>query len=377
MKAWRFFFQPSMIKIMLLLAFFCNLYGWQDIHEAFTKPSVPVNQEKQLQKELAFRGFSDKVIKEAENAKARGHEFYPQKYFENLRIVECKRRELGLDVQLQYYVLAQLRSLMQSSIEKQYNTEEFNTALRDYKDFVDPARESRANVRAKISKLGLAGILHWFFRLYLMTLPLALILYLLWIREERQKLEMPNPFRFMLLLILYPYVLGHFLFEWIKQGSREVYAEAELRRTKKQLFTYLSDEELTRVKSFARSNLSFSCWKMQLAKTGLRPRHGLVLALVVTFVFLMLPRPSKAEVRGAKMIRDGGIVLEQMTTTHLPRMSTDADGSQISQKMFPTDQDANADWPTVDYFQVIQAAWVPDYLTRKYILFREIFHIPI
>ncbi|MCX6762968.1 MAG: hypothetical protein NT093_04290 [Candidatus Moranbacteria bacterium] len=382
MKAWRFFFRPSMIKIMLLLAFLVNFVGWDGLKKIAIDPQS-VNEAEELasgeraRKEIVLRTLIEEMIQGVESRKTRGESFSPADYFGSMKRLDLKEKELRLKNHSSYYLISKYWTIINENFLPNWDKDDLNRAVNDYKEFVDPGREPRDRFRADVFRLGFRGVVLWFFLLYLKTMPVAFVLFLVWIKEEQGKLSVPRPINFLLLLIIYPVVLIKRLWHKMKQSGREIYVEAELRRTKKQLFTYLSDEELTRVKSFARSNLSFSHWKMQLAKTGLRPRHGLVLALVVTFVFLMLPRPSKAEARGAKMIRDGGIVLEQMTTTYLPRMSIDADGSQISQKIFPTDQDTNADCPTADYFQVIQAAWIPDYLTRKYLLFREIFHIPI
>ena len=84
--------------------------------------------------------------------------------------------------------------------------------------------------------------------LYLKTLPLVFILYLLWAKEEQgyyKKFLLPKPLKFLLLLILYPFVIGYYICRALQNNGREIYAEAHLRRAKK-LFTHISEEEQER-----------------------------------------------------------------------------------------------------------------------------------
>lgn len=382
MSIYSFMFRPGMIRFMLVLAFIFNLVGIDGLKRMAVSlkansnhANMPIQERLMYQHE--FNAFLEGLVKQAKAKYSSGQVYSPTDYFGDLQKLDKVKHASCDGAPLKDGMIFKLRELAMESLKHGYTEEDMYRASNEYKDFLSGAAEGRESTRSNLKEMGLLGVLQWLIIFYLKNLPLALILYLVWIREENGRFKFPRPLRFLLALVLYPVIISRSVWRWLRREGRELYAEAEIRRTKKQLFTYLSDEELTRVKGFANSSLSFSHWKRQLAKSGLKPRHGLALALVVTFVFLMLPRPSKAEAKGAKMIRDGSIVLEQMAMTHLPRMSTDADGSQMIQKIFPTDQDADADWPTVDYFQVIQAAWVPDYLTRKYLLFREIFHIPI
>jgi hypothetical protein len=81
------------------------------------------------------------------------------------------------------------------------------------------------------------------------------------------------------------------------------------------LFSHISEGEQEKIKTFAKSKLSFSHWRQQLADLGLKPRHSLASALLVTLVFVFVIRPAEASSKSLKNFARGNVALEQIETT--------------------------------------------------------------
>jgi len=381
MNAWRFFFRPSMIRFMLILAFFFNLVGTDGLKNMVASLKADGNHanmpiQERLMHQHEFNTLIEELVKQAEAKYSRGQVYSPTDYFGDIQKIDAIKHAADNGVPLNEGLIFRLRELAMKSLKHGYTEEDMYRASNEYKDFRSGAAEGREKTKSKLREMGFLGVLLWLIIFYLKNLPLALILYLVWIREENGGFKFPRPLRFLLALVLYPIIISRTVWCWLRKEGRELYAEAELRRTKKQLFTYLSDEELTRVKGFANSSLSFSHWKMQLAKSGLKPRHGLALALVVTFVFLMMPRPKEVE---AKKVGPGciqSVVLEQIAKSSLPRMSIDKYKSQIDGQDFSSDRDIAANWAVLLFHQIVLFAVILVVIFRKFLLPTETFQIP-
>jgi len=226
----------------------------------------------------------------------------------------------------------------------------------------------------------------WFFWLYLYTMPVVFVLYLIWMRDERREsgdygpFKFPKPLRFLALLVGYPFVFGYRMVRWWFVTSRKAIAEAELRRTNR-LFAYISEENLEKIKEFAKSNLSFSEWKRQLREMGLKPRHSLASALMVTLMFMFFIRPAEAGVKKIKSYA-GSMALERIESfQNLPRMGID-DSSRAESEKSSRSGDRVKDEMAVGHWQdevILLCILVP----HQHLLFplaeffRKIFHIPL
>ncbi len=315
--------RPGMIKFMLVLVFIFNVIGWAGLKKIVSEiPPLTENtkfsREEELQRQMQVLRYAEDLVKIAQERRSRGEIYSPYSYFHDLKLIYLKEKELGVggssDI---HFELDKVRVLLDESLKHGYTENDIDIAREDYKAFIEPGREDLEKAREQLRQTAWSTILNWVFWLYLKTLPLVFILYLLWAREEqdyREKFRIPRPFRFMVLLAFYPLVLGFYILRAFKDNGRYVYAEAELRRTKR-LFSYMSEEELERIKKFAKSNLSLSEWQEQLRELGLKPRHSLASALMVTLAFAFLIRPADAGMKSVKNLAGKAVALEQIAET--------------------------------------------------------------
>ena len=324
--------RPSMIKFMLLLLFFCNVIGWEGAKKFYystpplTKGSKFSPQE-ELRRKASVENYILSLIASANERRRYGKIYSPYDYFQDLKLISNKEKELEVPQHCNSLLVCQLQNISLQFVGKRhpYSYEDIEKAKNMYPEFKDPAHESRKEVFTHLREMGW-GILGWFWLLYLKTLPLVFILYLLWAKEEQdysEKFLLPKPLRFCLLLITYPFVIGYFIFRGLQVDGRKIYAEAQLRRTKK-LFAHISEEEQEKIKAFAKSKLSLSHWKEHLSELGLKPRHCLASALMVTLVFVFVIRPAEASAKSVKSFSGSAATLRQMGSSQNPaRMSID------------------------------------------------------
>lgn len=380
------YLRPGMIKFMLILAFLFNIVGWTGI-KAIYDSLPPLHEEhefsprEEFRRQASLRLYARSLAEAAIERKAYGKIYSPYDYFHDLKLIHLKKRELRVEIN-ETFETNPLLNLVYESQKKGYTDKDIEKAREIYKEFIDPARESREEVRAHLKEMGW-GILNWFWLLYLKTLPLVFILYLLWAKEEQgyyEKFLLPKPLKFCLLLFLYPLVIGYFIFRAMRDNGREIYAEAQLRRTKK-LFSHISEEDQEKIEAFAKSNLSLSHWKQQLADLGLKPKHNFALALAVTMIFVFVIRPLEASAKSVKDFSGTNLVLEQISTKSLPRMSIN-DDKKIQPEKTGWSWKRTADDVAMDVckFNTTQPfIFLPCYFLIRFAkdFIRKIFHIPL
>jgi hypothetical protein len=390
MKKWlRYIWEDEtwIIKLFLLIVFAFNLGLPQGCFrvavEDFKKTGSAENR---FQEEFKLRQFIMKKVDLAQQKMASGDFYSPYDYFQDLADYYAKQKELKISNGFSPEI-NRLMDFVQSSINRgPFTNRDIEKAREQYKEFIDPGRVPREEIRKIVKALGWRGVLVWFFWLYFYTLPLIFFLYLIWMRDERRAsgdygpFKFPKPLRFLALLVGYPLVFGYYMIRWWFVTSREAIAEAELRRTNR-LFAYISEENLERIKGFAKSNLSLSEWRRQLREMGLKPRHTLASALMVTLMFMFFIRPAEA---GAKKMKNyaGSIALEQIESfQNLPRMGIDK-AMKIQAEKSSWTEDKKKDDLAIRCWQ--DEVFLPCILVpHHYFLFplaeffRKIFHVPL
>jgi hypothetical protein len=321
-------------------------------------------------------------VKQVERQIAEGRVYSPDEYFEDLKQYYEKCRELkisqGIDPQIN-----RLQWLMQKGVtEKKFTNWDIDRAAKAYRYYLDSGKVHRDELSKSAQDFGLKNILLWLLWLYLKTLPLVFVLYLVWAKDEAgyRKFLMPKPRRFFVLLILYPFVIGYNIYRAIREDERRMAAEAELRRTRK-LFDYVSEEEQEKIRQFAKSNLSLAEWRSQLAEMGLRPRHSFAAAMIVTLLFVIVVRPAEASAKQAKDFT-GNATLEQIANSqNLARMSIDHAKKIRPEKSSWPWEGAGADLALESISSAVCPRCVR--LAQQNIIalltefFRDIFHIPL
>ena len=117
------------------------------------------------------------------------------------------------------------------------------------------------------------------------------------------------------------------------------------------------------------------------ADLGLKPKHNFALALAVTMVFVFVIRPLEASTKSVKNFSGTNLVLEQISTKCLPRMSIEDDKKIQSEKSgWPWEKDMRV--MAVNACELISD--LPFSLLPRFILLRfakdflrEIFHVPL
>lgn len=378
--------RPGMIKFMLLLIFLFNIVGWTGIMAIYN--SFPPLHEKrefspdeEFRRQASLRLYARSLVEAAVERKACGKIYSPYDYFNDLKLIRLKKQELRVEIN-ETFETNPLFNLVYESLKRGYTDKDIEKAREAYKDFIDPARESREEVRVHLKAMGW-GILNWFWLLYLKTLPLVFVLFLLWVKEEQgyyKKFLLPKPLGFSLLLIFYPAVIGYYIFRALRDDGRRMYVETELRRTKN-LFSHISEEEQEKIEAFTKGYLSLSEWRRQLCELGLKPRHSFAAALLVTLVFVFVIRPAEA---GAKQAKDfaGNFALEEIAKSqNLARMSID-DANKIQPEKYSQPWDIPGADLAVDSY-ACETYLSQCYFAQKTIFapitkfFRKIFHVPI
>jgi hypothetical protein len=290
-------YRPRLLKLILFLCFLVNLGIMSDLQSLST--SEGMSAEERMEKIVLLNEFISGKVDIARKKDTEGA-YSPYDYFRDLREIFDKKRELGADTNI-YNDLQEMGILTQKSLGKGFTGHDVVVAREEYKEYIDPARVPREQSNRHLSEIGWSGTLSWLLGVYLKSLILAFVLFLIWINEDKKDgkelFGLRNPASFAVALVLYPAVISCVSWQWLKHTGHVILVEAELRRTKKRLFTLLSEDELAWIKRFIRSGLPVSVWRRNLVGQGLTFRHGVVLALIVTIIMVIIPKPGEARTR--------------------------------------------------------------------------------
>ena len=277
-------------KILLPILFLYNISFFSiDFSKTFKDfgKSEPFNFEGQ--KKLA--NFVNEKVKVAEK---KGAKYSPYDYFNDL--YEIEKLEKSMKGVMSYHVLAnQLMILQQENVRNGlFSHEDIDKAVIIFKEKRDPGSVTRENLKLEMSKKTFwPSVRTWLFHFYLINLPLAFILFMLWWQKEKKTFKLSNPFSFIIALIFYPIIIGLVIYEELSEKSRQYLAEAELRRMKSKMFSILSKNELEDIRRFASSRgFTLDDWRQYLGNQGLKPQGILISSLVVTILFIAIPKFS-------------------------------------------------------------------------------------
>ena len=373
-----------LLKFVLFFLFVANTGFIEGFFLNLYEPGKPrMTIKERTKRQIDLHNFTEEKVRRAKKLIEAGEVYFPYHYFHDLAILSDKQKDLGLVVGLNHN-FQQLWALTRQNLNNSYSEYDIEIAREKYKKHIDPAKEAREEAFTTIRQMGINGVLNWFFLLYLKTLPLALLLYLIWLNEDKKRNEnfcFRSPLSFVLALMAYPFVVAYVFFKWLQYSERRIWAETELRRTKNKIFTFLSDDEIGQIKDFAQSGLSAICWRKQLLAQGLFLKHGLTKAviatLVMTFLVSLLPRAtviasSKGVVYGTEVITKQ---LNQLMGQNLARMSIKKDETNNQNDW--TDKDLLHEFWSFDFEPMICTFfWMLDCLNIQEFL-RDIDHIPI
>ncbi|MFA5155317.1 MAG: hypothetical protein WC453_02685 [Patescibacteria group bacterium] len=144
----------------------------------------------------------------------------------------------------------------------------------------------------------LMTILHGLTTLYLKNLPWALLMMLIWLKEENaeqnKQLRLRSPLSFLISLILYPIFFTVVFIQKFKSIGRGFLAAASIQQTKEKFFSLLSPDELTAIRQFAKSNIKLQTFRQSLVAEGLVSRRSFALASLSLILCLFIINNSQA-----------------------------------------------------------------------------------
>ncbi|HOW60612.1 MAG TPA: hypothetical protein P5548_01165 [Candidatus Moranbacteria bacterium] len=370
------------LGLLFLFIFFTGLPQscWQLHKENEAKvPDIP--REELFKRQQILHKYMEEKVTKAKEKKSRGEVYTVTDYFSDLKDFSRKGKEMGIDGLGTVSGVSELNQISRDSLKTKKDYVALEKAREDYKEFIDPARIPREKAQDELKALGWRGVLKWFLFVYFRFMPFAFMLFVIWASEnkDKEKSMFPRPLRFLLMLISYPAVIGYIFIQWVKKKERHYLVEAEYRRTKQNLFTYLSNEEIQKIKEFRENALSLRSWRNQLAEAGLTPRHGLALALIATLLISFIPNLVQAETKAKAKNFLPETAWEQIADQgqHLARMSISSDNQ--SQKNVGQ-QDVNSLIVETFNLQVVLSCSINKIqknLLRLKEFCRQIDHVPI
>lgn len=374
--------RPWFMKLCLLFLFifFTGLPQscWQLHKESDSKvPNLP-REEFFKKQQILHKYMKEKVIK-AKEKNFRGEVYTVTDYFSDLKDFSRKGKEVGVDGLGTVSGVLELQQISRESLKTKKDYAAMEKAREDYREFVDPARIPREKARDEVKTLGWRGVLKWFLFVYFRFMPFAFMLFVIWASEnkDKEKSMFPRPLRFSLMLIFYPLVIGYIFIQWVKKKERHYLVEAEYRRTKQNLFTYLSNEEIQRIKEFRENALSLRSWRNQLVEAGLTPQHGLALALITTLLISFMPNLAQAETKAKNYLPE--TVWEKVADQgqHLARMGIADDDQNQNNAGQQDNADIFIEFFNFEVFFIEKLIEVQKNLLRLKEFCRHIDHVPL
>lgn len=382
-KALELIYRARLLKFILFFLFLVNT----GLVEGLL--SLPISgqstDKERIKKQTILIDFVQERIEQAEAFVGQGGVYSSRNYFGDLKRIFDKEKELAISTSV-YNESQKLWALLLRSLKNGDAQGDNLEKYRDeYREYIDPGHKPREKFKKQVRRLGLFGVLTWFFILYLKSLPLALILYLIWLnddwKKEQGKFCFRSPVSFILALIIYPAVIGYLMWQWCSYERRGVWAEAELRRTKNKLFTILSEDEVSQIRQFAQSGLSIGQWQKYLRHQGLIYRHSLIVALlatlIVTLAFAFIPRPSEAKPSKQRQAIALKQYIAQELGGNLARMSIRGDRAKGEQNDYGDCQDLVYEFCQFWFSPLVRAFKAVVSFFKLKEIYRKIDHVPI
>lgn len=277
-------FLVVLVKVLVWLGFFYNL-GLIDALKKNPEPGtwgipsvLPKKHTRNEEGVFSARMFlfvEDKM-KQAEAKVGRGEIYSIDDYFADYRQVQDSMNAFGMNI---FTNVAGLQRFVPN------NTSTYEVDVARAKYFPELTKKHR-------SQLSWKKVSAWAWNVYLYSLPLALLLFLVWLYEanEYRSVRLRNPLSFLLCLCLYPLVIGYNIAKWWIRMTSEALAEIEIRRGKDRIFSLLSKDEIALVKNFAKSNSSLKQFRQELRLKGYVPKYAFVSVLFAMIIMSIVPR---------------------------------------------------------------------------------------
>lgn len=213
------------------------------------KKSWKVERKVELEEKFSieYHKLYEKLFKEA---KAKGELYSPNDYFCDYKEIKTLQNEIGLEYDPEPFMLSdigELHLLMRDNIGKgkKYSWDDVSIASRELSEWLRHGGAAGDKFYADMDKLPwsykLGKIWSWFSSLYCRGFFLVIFLYLIRMseREGILRIFLSDKKRLLFSIIFWPVSVFKYPFNIF----REIIAEAEYRRQKEKLFSYLSEKE--------------------------------------------------------------------------------------------------------------------------------------
>jgi len=329
MENLRRYFRPVLFQLIIYFVMFWNTGFLQNAYELIENDERSPMEIATLSENVW--NLAEHKIELAKQKVARGEVYAPADYFKDIAEIEQQQKRLNISI---HFPAAQLQDLMNKSItSKRCTIQDLDNARETYKRQLEDNLAHRDEFKQELKQLGWGGFFCWLMSFYFWNLIPVALLYIVWmlqqqLEERRRHFCFPSPLNFAWTVVAHPFYLTRIFVERARQSGRKVYVEAEYRRTKSKLFTYLTEREQRRIKEFADSGLQVFAWRRYLRLNGLKPLHTLAAVLAVMIVIAVLPKPTEAKTNNHG--KEGSYVISwQQLSTNLARMNIEPDDGQI------------------------------------------------
>jgi len=297
---------PWVVRVVLVLTFLSMTIGSLFMSEGVTSYVTRFDPDDERARFVKVKVIADQIQARIDaNPTAYG----PTEYFTDMVTISKEKRYRGVNYispgsfMFQHYERTEdRRRVFEENLRaRRYSNEEIDSARTR---ILDPHLVAIGDkmAPADLKPIDWLSVGLWFLRAYFMFMPFAFVLYLVWIRvgertegkyygeeedtewRRRVNTRLRNFGSLAISLALYPFVLAYV---WKKEMSEEMRwyeAEVEFRRTKRKLFTLLSDDELVLVRGWVKRGLSYLEIRKELEACGHTPRHSFATALIATIV---------------------------------------------------------------------------------------------
>lgn len=291
-----------MIKIALPILFLWNIGLFTWMSHVDSGPSAPMKADE-------GKGDRQFLQEKVNRATKLGKDYTPELYFKDLAEIELKKKHNDFDRMAVIGIFSATNEIFavffnnvktaESNLDKISYAKFMNrvdASREKFKEAINPgtlARQADAEAQAKDPNYWtniLLGILSFLGTFYLKNFPLAFVLLWIWWYQDKDKVRISNPFSFLTCLLLYPITV---LKVWRKitiAGLDEFAMTIELKRRKVDIFSLFSDDEISEINKFAKSNLKLKDYRLHLDNRGLIRRHALVPVVVIVLLLLIIPK---------------------------------------------------------------------------------------
>ena len=275
-----------LLKVAIFSVFLWNVGLVQLIYKTQRDkpPEIERSSEERAALNSDIKKFWNSKLAAAQAEIRRGDDYSPYDYFRDLTEFALKFKGCSAGA---FSQLGLCQSLMNEAIGsgRRY-TENDIVAARDKYYLATGQENMTSGQQAKVTGQIMASkMLGWLWAVYLHNLIFALLLFVFWDMERRDKVAVKNPLSIILNAILHPLTISIIVYQYWSTKMME----GEYRRTKKKFLTVLSEDELAFLQTAIRQGLSRREFRLLLEARGSIVRHSLAWGMTAALVLSVAP----------------------------------------------------------------------------------------